>query len=111
MGQYHKVYNIDRKEFIHPHSIDCGLKLVEQMGFSGSTADALFLLVANSNGRGGGDVVDHPMIGRWAGDRVVVQGDYSEVNDKAHITKSELEGYRDISSSVLEMLKITGRKV
>ena len=51
MGQYHKVYNIDRKEFIHPHRINCGLKLVEQMGFRGSTADALFLLVANSNGR------------------------------------------------------------
>ena len=73
MGQYHKVYNLDRKEFIHPHKIDCGLKLVEQMGFRGSIADALFLLVANSNGRGGGDVNDHPMIGRWAGDRIVVQ--------------------------------------
>jgi hypothetical protein len=111
MGQYHKVYNLDRKEFIHPHKIDCGLKLVEQMGFRGSTADALFLLVANSNGRGGGDVNDHPMIGRWAGDRVVVQGDYSEVNDKAHISDDELENYREISSSVMEMLKITGRKV
>ena len=53
-------------------------KTVEQMGFQGSTADALFLLVANSNGRGGGDVEDHDMVGRWAGDRIVVQGDYSE---------------------------------
>ena len=46
------------------------------------------------------------MIGRWAGDRIVVQGDYSEVNDKAHISNDELEDYRDISSDVLEMLKI-----
>lgn len=107
MGQYHKVYNIDRKEFIHPHSIDCGLKLVEQMGFRGSTADALFLLVANSNGRGGGDVGYHHMVGRWAGDRIVVQGDYSEVDDKAHIPEDQLEDYQDISSGVLEMLKIT----
>jgi len=51
------------------------------------------------------------MIGRWAGDRVVVQGDYSEVNDKAHISDDELGDYREISSSVMEMLKITGRKV
>lgn len=51
------------------------------------------------------------MIGRWAGDRVVVQGDYSGVNDKAHISDDELENYREISSSVMEMLKITGRKV
>ena len=111
MGQYYKVYNLDRKEFIHPHRINCGLKLVEQMGFSGSTADALFLLLANSNGRGGGDVNDHPMIGRWAGDRIVVQGDYSEVNDKAHISDDELGDYLEIGSSVMEMLKITGRKV
>ena len=37
MGQYHKVYNLDRKEFIHPHKIDCGLKLVEQMLISAMT--------------------------------------------------------------------------
>jgi hypothetical protein len=46
---------------------------------------------------------------KWAGDRIVVQGDYSEVNDKAHIPNDELEDYREISSSVMEMLKITGR--
>ena len=25
MGQYHKVYNLDKQEFIHPHRIDNGL--------------------------------------------------------------------------------------
>ena len=32
MGQYHKVYNLDKKEFIHAHKIGIGLKLTEQCG-------------------------------------------------------------------------------
>ena len=42
MGQYHKLYNVTRKEFVHPHKIGNGLKLTEQCGFPGSTASALF---------------------------------------------------------------------
>jgi hypothetical protein len=72
MGQYHKAYNITKKEYIHPHRMDCGLKLMEQVGFKQSPADALFLLVANSNGRGGGDAMPHALIGSWAGDQIVV---------------------------------------
>ena len=33
-----------------------------------------------------------------AGDRIVVQGDYSGVNDKAHIQNDELEDYLEIIS-------------
>jgi len=105
MGQYHKVYNLDKKERIHPHSIDNGLKLYEQVGHIGSTATALFALLANSNGRGGGDFPEHPMIGRWAGDRILIQGDYADSNDQAAIDPDELEEFSDISKDVAEMLK------
>ncbi len=104
MGQYHKLYNTDKKEFVHAHHIDNGLKLLEQVGFEKSTSTALFLLVANSNGRGGGDAKPHPMIGRWAGDRIVVQGDYAEPGDQAYIAEVELDSYTDISKDVLDML-------
>jgi hypothetical protein len=105
MGQYHKVYNVDKREMIHGHHIHNGLKLIEQIGHDKSTSTALFLLLANSNGRGGGDVEDHEFIGRWAGDRIVVQGDYAEPGDPGYIFNPD--EYIDISSDVDHMLKIT----
>ena len=104
MGQYHVLYNTDKKEYVHAHRIDNGLKLLEQVGFEKSTATALFLLVANSNGRGSGDANKHELIGRWAGDRIVVQGDYAEDGDQAYITDAERETYTDISAQELDLL-------
>ena len=105
MGQYHKVYNVDKREYIEPHEISNGLKLVEQIGYEHSTSTALFLLLANSNGRGGGDVEDHKFIGRWAGDRIVVQGDYAEAGDQGYIHNPEQ--YINISPDIDHMLKVT----
>jgi hypothetical protein len=104
MGQYHKVYNLDKKEYIHGHRIDLGLKLMEQCGFEGSTADAVWLLLANSNGRGGGDAIPHRLIGRWAGDRLLVQGDYAEIGDTAFLSTDEIESFTDISEDVKDLL-------
>lgn len=104
MGQYHMVYNKDKREYLHAHHMDMGLKLWEQIGFTASMSDALFLLVTNSNGRGGGDVPDHSCIGRWAGDSIVVQGDYAEEGDKGFISDAEIETYTDISGIANEML-------
>ena len=113
MGQYWKVANLDKREFIDPHKLGVGLKLGEQIGSGHGTPDALFILVAAMREcRGGGDfdwdsnyygperdfsqashgihgadvVVSYNdiakrTIGRWAGDRIVVVGDYSEDGD------------------------------
>ena len=40
MGQYHVLYNTDKKEYVHAHRIANGLKLLEQVGFEKSTATA-----------------------------------------------------------------------
>ena len=72
-----------------------------------STSTALFLLLANSNGRGGGDVDDHALIGAWSGDRIVIQGDYAEEGDKAFISDREIDGFLDISEAVNDMLNKT----
>lgn len=106
MGQYHEVYNLDKKERIYPHSIDNGLKLYEQVGHIASTSTALFALLANSNARGGGDFPEHSLIGRWAGDRILIQGDYAGKDDQAFTDPDELEAFTDISDKVLEMLKV-----
>lgn len=104
MGQYHKVYNVTKKEFIHGHSINNSLKLMDQVGWGKSTSSALFLLLANSNGRGGGDATPHPYIGRWAGDKIVVQGDYADSLDPGYLSKRVIGKYTDISEGAMDML-------
>jgi hypothetical protein len=106
MGQYHEVYNLDKKERIDPHSIGNGLKLYEQVGHISSTSTALFALLANSNGRGGGDFPTHPLIGSWAGDRILIQGDYAKPTDRGAMPEDVLEGFTDISEQVAEMLDL-----
>jgi hypothetical protein len=98
------VYNLTKREYIHPHRIDNGLKLMEQIGHDRSTSTALFLLLANSNGKGGGDARPHDLIGRWAGDRILIQGDYAEKGDQAYKAPKTLDSFADISAQVADML-------
>ena len=106
MGQYWMPVNLDKKEFIDPHKLGSGLKLCEQLGSHVGTALTI-LTAAYQEKRGGGDLdIDEnwhgpertsgmdagPMprsypaiarktIGRWAGDRIAVVGDYAEDSD------------------------------
>ena len=79
MGQYYLIVNVDKGEYLNPHRFGDGLKLLE-FGPSGSgTMTGLAVLLADGNGRGGGDLgSDHPIIGSWAGNRIVVAGDYAD---------------------------------
>jgi hypothetical protein len=86
MGQYWKVVNLDKREFVHPHKLGCGLKLWEQVANAPGTGAALIILcAAMPEQRGGGDLEILPgfekIIGRWAGDRVALIGDYAEDSD------------------------------
>lgn len=78
MGQYYYTVNIDKKEFLHPHKMAAGLKLAEFP--SGRIWPyTMALLLSSGNGRGGGDFCgDSRFSGRWAGDRIVVAGDYAD---------------------------------
>jgi hypothetical protein len=84
MGQYHIIANLDKKEFIRPHPLGDGAKLLE-WGSEGGVMDALRLLLAaacKGGGRGGGDPNSNdPLIGSWAGDRIAIVGDYTEDSD------------------------------
>jgi hypothetical protein len=79
MGQYYKAVNLDKKEFVKPHDCGEGAKLME-FGLSGmGLMSCLAILLADGNNRGGGDLrSDNPLIGSWAGDRVVITGDYAD---------------------------------
>lgn len=82
MGQYHVTVNLSKKEFVHPHALGDGLKLIEQAGSGPGIGTALILLLAASNGYGGGDFD--------AGDQVAIVGDYAEPDDLAPEHEAEL---------------------
>src|SRR5690349_20379645 len=81
MGQYHHPVCIEAEEGLSPHSMDAGLKEGEQ-GFSRpSTPNAIVALVCARGGNMPADCSQSPLIGRWAGKRVLIQGDYAEDDD------------------------------
>lgn len=116
MGQYHFIANFDKHEYIHPHRLGDGLKLMEFGLSANGTMTGLAILLAASNkggARGGGDL--HPwvgdygddrvtpvdeayanllmqhVVGRWAGDRIGIVGDYFEPDDVPGVTHDDLE--------------------
>jgi hypothetical protein len=81
MGQYHHPVCIEAEEGLNPAGMDSGLKEGEQ-GFSRpSTPNAIVALVCARGGNMPADCSQSPLIGRWAGKRVLVQGDYAEDKD------------------------------
>jgi len=95
MGQYWMVVNLDKKEYVNAHRLGCGIKLWEQLANHPATGTALLvLLAAMPQRRVVGDLDDADgkadkgyaevakrTIGRWAGDRIALVGDYGEAGD------------------------------
>jgi len=112
MGQYYSIVNLDKKQFIDPRAFGHGVKLLEFACSQGGTNTALACLLANSNGRGGGDLdSENPIVGSWAGDRIVIAGDYAELGDKGELDDNEnlygkcAEGkFEDISYKIMAAL-------
>lgn len=77
MGQYFIPVNVTKGEYIHAHDFGDGLKLGEWYTCESRTHDALKALQAT----------------RWAGDEVVIAGDY----DHEKIYCEARENYRNVS--------------
>ena len=102
MGQYYYIVNLDKRQFLHPHKLGDGLKLLE-FGCSHNTMVCLAVLLADGNGRGGGDLHSkNPLVGSWAGDRIVIAGDYA---DKGRFVPEGLTGDGD---DPLTLYKLAG---
>lgn len=120
MGQYHKIVNLDKREYLHPHKFGDGLKLLEFGCSRDGTLLGLTILLASAckgGARGGGDIrSDNPLVGSWAGDRIAIVGDYGEATDlpaefgadSLYSRMSEGIEYRDISEDVIRTLKEAG---
>ena len=108
MGQYFKPVSLTKREYVDPHKVGANLKLWEQLANHPGTGAALIILTASMpEVRGGGDLdlnenwhgperkdmsgpgpmpegypeIARRTIGRWAGDRIAIVGDYAERDD------------------------------
>jgi hypothetical protein len=110
VGQYYKIVNIKKKQYISPYIFGDGSKLMEfSMSASGVLA-GLAILLADGNGRGGGDLhSENDIVGSWAGDNIVVAGDYADEGkfvkeaDRNLYNVASIEG-EDVSLKVLDAL-------
>jgi len=147
MGQYWMVVNLSKQEYVLPHKLGTGLKLWEQLANHPGTGAALIVLcAAMPEPRGGGDfdlddnwhgpertmdkyagspgpmpeaypVIAKRTIGRWAGDRIALVGDYAERKDLPPRFKAETiygrcyeeyagpDGYTDVSDDVAAVIE------
>ena len=109
MGQYFAAVNTDKREFVCPWCIGGGAKLWE---WAANVQGSIFtLLLRKSDEGGGGDFYGYRrgcgeggsitgplsrIAGRWAGDRVVLVGDY----DSSDLWK-QLPTFRNISRELV----------
>jgi len=121
MGQFYLIINLDKKEYIHPNKFSCGMHINEFLRCKYGIMTGLGLLLADTNSMDSfcsriedGKVIGDGVIGRWAGDRVVIAGDYVthlkydfEFEDtKNNLYNVALLFYDDVSDEVLKnMLK------
>lgn len=110
MGQYYIIANTDKKEMLTPYRFGSGAKLMEFSGDGESVMQGLAILLADGNGRGGGDLrADDSIIGSWAGDRIVVAGDYADEGNftegsEKTLYETALQSFEDVSSTVIRAI-------
>lgn len=107
MGEYFYIVNESKKQYLHPHRFGDGLKLMEFASSGHGTMLGLALLLRKADESGGGDFhgnLDAPLLGSWAGDSIVIVGDYdsSGLYDKASAE------YEDISTKVVALMAEDG---
>jgi len=110
MGQYYKIVNIKKKEYITPHAFGDGAKLMEFSMSSSGVLAGLAILLADGNGRGGGDLnSEKEIVGSWAGDNIVITGDYADTgkfvkDENKNLYEVAMDEGENISIKVLDAL-------
>ena len=104
MGQYYKIVNIKKKQYISPHTFGDGSKLMEFSMSANGVLAGLAILLADGNGRGGGDLhSENDIVGSWAGDNIVIAGDYA---DTGKFVKEPEQNLYEVASSEGEDVSI-----
>jgi hypothetical protein len=108
MGQYFKIVNEEKKEVVNAWDIGGGAKFWEWL--ANPQARVFVWLLRQSDEGGGGDIAEperYQTLGRWAGDRITLIGDYdsSGLWDRSATTDADGKtlkdaAYTDISALV-----------
>lgn len=100
MGQYFKIVNKTKKEVLEPHIFDSGFNHSEVLANSsrGSVLQALGLLISTCDR----DKTRNSLKGRWAGDEIIMVGDYHE--SELYNKSDNSRWYTDISEPTLKEL-------
>ena len=110
MGQYYKIVNIKKKQYISPYTFGDGSKLMEFSMSANGVLAGLAILLSDGNGRGGGDLnSNNSIVGSWSGDNIVIAGDCADEGKFVKETDRNLyavasEQGEDISIKVLDAL-------
>lgn len=89
--------NTTKREVVDPSKLDGFFKFKEWL--SGDQARVLVWLLRRSDESGGGDIDDpdrYETLGRWAGDHVLLVGDY----DSSGLYMEARRGFKDISEKL-----------
>lgn len=87
MGQYYRLVNLTKKEFIDPQHLDEHGGRADELLQRGSVISQVLTLLVTSHPekRGYGDLVmSGPLkevLGRWVGDELIIIGDYAQDKD------------------------------
>ncbi len=102
MGQYFKVVNKTKKEYLSPYTFGNGAKMWEIVSSGKGVLQGLGLLLAEGHYIDGDETPTHKsLIGRWVGDSITMVGDYAK-SELYH--KCEKSPYKDISMDVAREL-------
>lgn len=119
MGQYYVIINIDKRQYLDPHKFGDSLKLMEFACSAEGVLCGLAVLLVDGNGRGSGDLgSEEPVVGSWAGNRVVIAGAYGDPgkflgdeerpdrnpNPDVNLYKVARDYYEDVSDSVIRAI-------
>jgi hypothetical protein len=104
MGQYYKIVNIKKKQYISPYIFGDGSKLMEFSMSANGVLSGLSILLADGNGRGGGDLhSENDIVGSWTGDNIVIAGDYA---DTGKFVKEPEQNLYEVASSEGEDISV-----
>lgn len=92
MGQYFKLVNLDKNEFVNPSTVGDGLKQWEICANGDTARLAMFLMTMGDNDGGA-------VRGRWANDKVVLLGDYDPSGLYPEL--KEENGWKDITEEAV----------
>ena len=100
MGQYFIIANLDKREYIHPHDLKYGAKLIEISNDKTIKELISFLLKTKAK-------ENNLYSGRWARNKIILVGDFEDYSLFRQIIWEFRNISKDVHSEFLNVSKTT----